>query len=274
MSRLRRSNRLSWRRLLQLLLIPIFFFVWYKSDVKANALDIRAGNITKSASVFFPIFFNKFHVTKKENPIVAVNWASNLVCAAENRWGFSVWPDWHGDRDGVFVIADRRGPIVRWAGFPFSANGHYRRGAASCIFDGTGQGRHFWPNTAGRCNNIRGCKDDIGSPINCVSTSGLSCGLASFSQGKSHIENTDYSYNYGHERGPQHTLGPIRHLPLGVQILFGALFFTGGSYCAAKAFFEVESENFTFKAIILMFLCGVLSSFLGLVSLIGGLVAI
>ncbi|WP_157188284.1 hypothetical protein [Nitratireductor pacificus] len=93
-----------------------------------------------------------------------------------------------------------------------------------------------------------------------------------FTKGKSNINHTDSGDGDTHPRGPQHTLGPIRHLPLSVQILLGALLAPGGCFVAAKALFDFSNRDQP-QALLLGLIGGGICGVLGLAILIGGLVA-
>lgn len=73
--------------------------------------------------------------------------------------------------------------------------------------------------------------------------------------------------------GPQHTLGPIRHLPLGVQILLGALGFAASLFGVFVAF-DRFCRGRLGDAFLVILLGGIASGALSLVTLIGGLVAL
>ena len=73
--------------------------------------------------------------------------------------------------------------------------------------------------------------------------------------------------------GPEHTLGLVRHLPLSVQILLGALLFAGGGVAGGKALFDLGRAG-KLEATIAMFVAGCGVSSFGLLLLIGALVAL
>lgn len=107
-------------------------------------------------------------------------------------------------------------------------------------------------------------------PFGCCRSSRLG-----FFQGESDIENTYGSDNYSDPRGPQHTLGPIGHIPLSIQILLRTLLFPIGAYIAAKALFDFSHRNgLPPEAIPLVLLVGGIVSFLGLVLLVGALASL
>ena len=80
-------------------------------------------------------------------------------------------------------------------------------------------------------------------------------------------------YTAEYSGGPQHTFGPIRHFPLGVQILLGALIIAlsfGGLFCATHRFFYGGSAS----AFVVVLLGAVIGSVIGAMIAIGGLVAL
>lgn len=95
----------------------------------------------------------------------------------------------------------------------------------------------------------------------------------SFVQSHSQEEQPDSTYKRSYNGGPQHTLGPVRHLPLGVQILLGTLGFSAAGWYGAvtlKRFCERESDPVTF--LLAQLVCIAIGS-LSLMCLVGALVA-
>lgn len=63
--------------------------------------------------------------------------------------------------------------------------------------------------------------------------------VASLLERKGYENNAESGRYRPKPRGPQHTLGPVRHLPLSVQILLGAVLFAGGCFFGGKALFDL-----------------------------------
>ena len=96
-------------------------------------------------------------------------------------------------------------------------------------------------------------------------------------QGKSNQDHAGYRYKKTkptyRKRGPQYTLGPIRHLPLGIQILLGALLIAGAMLGTSVAAYRFFSGGFVDTFLFSFFACLVIIV-IGLMTLVGGLVAL
>lgn len=109
------------------------------------------------------------------------------------------------------------------------------------------------------------------------SLNGGVCGSHTLSKSPANIIYAQAGYNdrshaEGH-RGPQHTLGPVRHLPLGVQILVGALV-VAGSFFGTLVAFQRFLRGQLGDAFLIVLLGGIAGGVLGFITLIGGLVAL